>query len=403
MSKFLTKNWSAKIACIILAILLWMYSVSGLSKVGTFPGSLAIEVKNVPNSLVAIPDQELVKIKIIAEPSVWNSLSASSFSAYVDMEGKSSGVYDMPVQVISQVQNVQIVEKDPNKILVRLEPQISKNIPIKTKIEGQAGEGLAPGETIISPQETTVTGAKSIIDKINEATARIVLTGEKDKINKTVKLSAYDATGNEIKGITFSPSEVQITIPFVKAAEIKTVGIEVTTSGKPKSGYWISLITTDPATLTITGSAAILAGTNSIKTEPVSIEGIWQTKNTDADIIIPSGLRITEKLTQVKVQIQIQATISSREVTASYKFENLDPKFRVTSADPSNVRVTLTGPVDVLSNLNTDNIILKINLADIKNSQEYSIQLGPSMFSIPGNLQIANFIPTSIKIKVSQL
>ena len=151
MINLFTNNLTAKIICLLLAFSFWTYVVSGEAKVDNFPGSLAIEVKNRPENLVVVKDVNEVEIRIMAERGVWQKLSSGSFEAYIDLSGLSQGTHDVAVNVRSSVDEVQIVEVKPAKILVSMEPVVHKTIEVKSKTEGIKVVILIPSDLLIMP------------------------------------------------------------------------------------------------------------------------------------------------------------------------------------------------------------------------------------------------------------
>jgi len=401
MFKFITNNWPAKIMCLILAIVLWGYVAVGESQVDNFPGEIALETKNVPENLVAITDVERVQIKISADRNIWNRLSSNSFTAYIDLNGLSEGTYETDVIVKSNVGNVEIVDVAPQKILVRLEKVAKKIIPVKLQVEGDAGEGLVAGDAKIEPENIEISGAKSIIEKILDATAIIKLNGETENIEKTVALSALDAEGEEIKNINFNPKEVKVSLPIVKAGTTKTVGIKVKTSGKPKAGYWISQITTIPSDITIKSNSGVLKGTNYIETKTIDVEGASQNISRTIDLDLPSGVTTIDNIATIKIEIKISPTNLDKEISANIAYENLSGLLKVDGLDPNNIKVMASGPSDILNNLSGSNVQLKINLSNYKSAGSYSIDIDKSMISVPGGVSISSFVPSSVKVNLS--
>lgn len=398
MFKFVTNNWIAKLICLILAVVLWGYVAVGESQVDNFPGEIALEIKNVPADLVAIIDTESVQIKISADRNIWNRLSSNSFSAYIDLKGLAEGTYEREVAVKPNVDNVEIVEIMPQKILVRLEKISKKIVPVKLQTEGEADEGLVPGDATIEPENVEISGAKSIVEKILEATAVIKLNGETENIEKTVALLALDAEGEAIKNISFTPKDVRIALPIVKAGTTKTVGIKAKTSGKPKAGFWISQIVVNPADIAIKSNGGVLKGTNFIETKSIDIEGASQNISRTIDLDLPLGVTAVDGINSVKVEIKVSPTNLDKEVSASISYENLNPSLKVDNIEPNNVKTVINGPADILTSINVQ---LKLNLANYKSAGSYSLDIEKSMFTIPAEVIISSFIPSSVKITLS--
>lgn len=401
MFKIITNNWGIKLICLILALGLWTYVAIGESRVENLPGKIPLTIKNTPANLVAITDVETVQIKVSADRATWQKLSANSFEASINLSGLTQGTHEVSVSVSSSVDKVEIVDINPNKVLVRLEPMSKKNVPIKVQTEGQAGEGLVPGEATLSTDQAEISGAKSIVDKILEATAIIQLNGETAQIEKTVSLVALDAQGEIIKNVNFSPKDVAVTLPIVKAGTSKSVGVNVKLTGNPKSGFWVSQITTTPVDLIVSGSSGILRTINSIDTKNIDIEGISANLTKSVDLDLPSGVTLANNVTRVQVQIVVSALSSTKSVAASLVYKNLASNLRVDSVDPNNVQVLITGPANVLDGLTSNDVQINLDLSSYSGAGSYSIDINRNMISAPNGVGVASFVPSAIRITLA--
>ncbi len=401
MFKRITNNLTVKLICFSLAAFLWIYVTAGQNSVGKFPSSLKIKTINVSAGLVAIYDNKTVEIKIMAEPRVWKSLSSSSFSAYVDTSSLTAGTYELPVNVVSSVPGVQVVERNPDKIFVTLEPIITKKVGISKKIEGSAGDGLIAGTVEFEPSQVEASGPKSLIESLTEATATISLNGETSNVKKTVPIIALDEKGDTINSIQFVPSEVVANITIVKASNNKTVGIKVKTTGTPKTGYYVSNIATVPGTIDITGPQSAIADLNYIETHTIDIDNI--SSNTEQEVLLktPSGVALQAgSPSKVLIRITVSPVETSREITAKVKYEK-DAAIEVESMDPGQVRVVVSGPAELISTLTPNDVILTFDLKGKEEGIE-RYTLSAANFTVPNGVTIVSILPSSIKITLKK-
>ncbi len=405
MWKIITKNLWIKIFCLLAAAGLWLYIASGQNSVGKFPGSITVRAINVPAGLVATYDIKTVNIKVMGDSSVWRKLSSDTFSAYVDLSAHSEGTYELPVNVVSSVQGVQIVEKDPEKIFVSLEPVISKKVNVNKKIEGSAGEGLVAGNIDLDPTEVDAKGPKSLIDKLTEATATINLNGETDNFTKTVSVVAYDENGDPENNIEFVPAEVKASVSIVKASNNKTVGIKVLTSGSPKSGYFVSDISTTPATVDITGPADILVKTSYAETFSVDIGGASLDMEKSVSLNLKDGIALQAGTTpKILVKIKFSRADISKEMTANITAKNLDSSYYLSSVNPIQINVTCSGPADLIANLKNSDVNLALDFADkrILSGAVYNFELSAKNFSVPDGVSVSSIVPSSVSVAVDK-
>lgn len=401
MLKLISNNWQAKLVCLILAMGFWVYVAVGESQVDYLPGKIPLTIKNIPDNLVAIADVDSVQIKISSDRTTWQRLSANSFESFIDLHGLTQGTYQVDVTVNSNVSKVDIVDINPKKVLVRLEPLTKKTVPVKLQTEGNVGDGLVPGDATIDHEEVEISGAQSIINKVLEATAVIQLNGETSDIEKTVPLVALDSQGEKIKNINFSPGEVKVKLPIVKTGTSKTVGIKVKLDGNPKTGFWVSQITTSPSTITVRGNNGVLKNINYIETKSVNVEGISAEISKTVDLDLPSGVSLADNNLSVKVDVQFSSVSSSKEITAALVYNNLASNLKIDSSDPSTIKVIVSGSTDLLNTLSSDNVKINFDLTNYHTAGSYSIDLNKDIISVPSGATVSSFNPSAIKINLS--
>lgn len=394
------RNGWAKILCLLLALTLWVYVGIGQTKNANFPGNIPLQFKNVPSGLIAVSDTDKVTIKVVAENDVFRQLSVDSFSAYLDLNGLDEGNYEAKVNVITNTANVQIVEINPSRVVVRLESKIEKEIPVIATIDGKAGDGLVPGQAVIEPANVRVSGAKSVVNSLLEATAKIQLQGETADFKKVVKVVGLKANGQEISGLEFKPNQVTVSVPIVKASNIKTVGIKVVTTGAPSDGFWISKIETDPATVVITAAESQISKISFVETAQIDISNISKNTAAEIDLKPAAGVNIVDQVSKVKVNIFVSQNQATKEINTGFKWQGLAQNLKVSSVEPMTVKVILTGPQEKLENLSADDIALVVDLAGLNNPGTYSVDISRSSIAGPTGISVSSIVPSAVNVRL---
>jgi len=400
------KNPVIKIFCLGAAFALWVYVSASQNTIGKFPGSITIKAINVPSGHVAMFDIKTVDIKVMADPSVWSKLSADSFSAYIDAAGHAEGTYELPVTVVSSVPGVQVTEKTPDRIMVRLEGIVSKEVDIRAKTEGSAGEGLIAGNITLDPIKTTVKGPKSTLNSINEAVALIRLDGEVDKFERNIILVAYDVNGEAIGDIEFLPAEAKASVAIVKASNNKTVGVKVNVIGSPKAGFYISSITVTPSVVDIVGSPNVLSEINFIETLPVSVLDLEASFEKDIGLNLKNSVSLQAGVpSRFKVKIVIDRSDASQVVTGTVKYANLPFGYAVSSINPSEIKVTCIGPNDIIASLKSSDVIVTLDFNGVKpsNNSLIPISINSNNIKVPEGVLVSNVVPTVVMVSIGQV
>lgn len=398
--KFLTSNFPAKILALVCALALWIYVSASESKIGYFPGEIPIEVKNKPLELAPLYEESKVKVKISAPFEVWRKLSIDNFKAFIDLSGYEKGTYEVDVEVVVNLSSVQILEKDPARIIVRLEEIAEKEVPALVKFEGEAKTGFVPEKAKIEPEKVKVRGAKSILETLSEVTCLIKLSDEEEDFKKTVSPAVFDEKGRERKGLEFSPPSLLVSVSIVPASESKTVGIFVKTKGRVKTGFYISKISSDPSTVEISGSGSVLKNILYLETKVIDIEGLEKDKTIEAELSLPSGITLGPEKRKVLVSITLSENQTEREIAPSYNFQ-LPSNLKVENIQPASLKTIISGPSSVISALTSNEVVLNLDLSS-KQAGTYTIDLQKNMFSLPSSCYILSYLPSSLTIVLTQ-
>lgn len=393
---YITHNWKIKVVAIIVAAGMWVYAASIETNVAKFPSAIPISVVNLTPGYTAIFDQKEVKIEIAADAAVWQKLSASSFTAFIDLNGFSAGTYEVPLNVTTQVADLSIISKDPNVLVVTIEPAIEKEIPVVPRIEGDAAENMIAGDVIFDPASVKISGPESVVSGISQATAEIVLSGESHDFSKAAKLVALDNKNQPIKNVSFSPQSVVANIKIVRAGNIKNVGIRVVTSGSPAKGFFVSSVATDPAVISISGVPNIIRTISSIPTEDIDISGASQTISTTVTLNMPNGVR-SDNTNTVSATIVISQIATTKPLTIPIDFTNTPPGLKIGSVSSQSVDVVVSGQASAIEATGAENIKITLDLSTAKAGENtFAVLVGN--FSIPAGISIQTFSPQSITV-----
>ena len=383
------------LAMIIMAMVSWIYVTAAESRVDNFPGQIPVTLKNVPDQLVALPETDTITVRLRADQRSWSLLSVDSFSAQLDLKGLVSGIHEVPVTVAVSVPNVQIVEKKPATITVRLEESVSKDVPVRVVVQGKAAAGKAPGEPNVTPDHVSAVGAKSIVAAVTEAQAIVTLGGEGSDVQRTVELVAQDQQGDPVQGIRFEPASVGVSIPIVQASNTKTVGVRVVTIGAPNDGYYVQKIAVSPSTVVIAGSAEI----DAIDTTPIDLTNLAATKTFTVDLVFPTGITSIDRVTRASVTLTIAPLPISKQVPVTYTFTDLDSVLKVDQVTPASGSVAVAGPSDVLTGLNA--VTATVSLSGLS-AGTHAVNITSSLIQAPEGVTVSGSpTPSAISVTLS--
>ena len=123
-----------------------------------------------------------------------------------------------------------ILGYDPPSITVRLDPLITKTVPIQVD-HGEVPAGLNPSPPVLSVPNAVVSGPESVVRLVTSAEARVVVQPSGIDVDQTVDLVAVDARGEVQSPVKIEPSSVHVQISVGSGRQNKTVPVNRSSPG----------------------------------------------------------------------------------------------------------------------------------------------------------------------------
>ena len=174
MDKSENRTLIIKIICVLLSLGLWLYVSTVENPLRTYElKNIPVELTNVDsvtNSKFAIANtqQFTVDLKLEGSSNEVVKVKKEDFRIIADMSAYAlkNGENNIPVQIITSPENIDIKNNGFLGIKVNLEELVEKQFTIKSKVKVNYKEHIYKKEQIISPKAITVTGGKSSVERI---------------------------------------------------------------------------------------------------------------------------------------------------------------------------------------------------------------------------------------------
>lgn len=298
-------NWPLKLAAIVLATMLYAGLVVSQS-VQELPTSIAVVPTLPPKAVLGESLPQVTRIRYITIGDASARASADSFRATIDLTGvdPSAGSTYVRIDVKSVDPRFTVVNFDPPGIYVQLDPLITKTVPVRVAT-GTTPSGLDVRPAVVSPKTVTVRGAASVIDRVIEARADVVIEPNALDIDRDIDLIPVDAQDNRVTPVDVVPAAAHVQIAVFSDRETRPLPVTPLVTGDPAAGYEVASVTVTPLLISVEGDADQLVPLLSAETEPISINGATQDIVTDAKLALPPGvLPLGESTVHVTIKIR---------------------------------------------------------------------------------------------------
>ncbi|HHW18751.1 MAG TPA: hypothetical protein GXX30_07600 [Firmicutes bacterium] len=346
--KVTTNDIVAKVAAVILALIVWVQVFNDKNPLEKRILSLDVEPKNYGDKLVVGLNPQKVNVTIEGRAKTLAEVEKEKPKAIADLTGVEPGESAVSLTV-SLPRGVKLLEINPKKVTVTLDVSHTRKVPVIVEVQGDPNEDYTKGIPYSIPQQVEVKGPRTLVDKVQSAVGVVDVTGAVKEVTGVISVVPKDAMGNEVKGVDVDPKEVKVTVPMTALPPAKTVRVHVPVVGTPKSGFKVVGVAVEPEVVKLRADPSIIGSINSLSTKSVDVSGKDASFETVAVLDVPRGVSV--QTYQVRVRVEIAEDIIERTFK-DVIVQLLNPAPGLAwQLDPPVVDIVLTGRSDILSRI----------------------------------------------------
>ncbi len=204
----------AKVICLILAVMLWMYIV-GAAEVHYEFGEVPVEYVNVAPGLAVSEDSlRAITVRVSGPKASISALESSDFKVVKSLADKREGekwVVLSLEDVRSPQPDVRIERTDPISLRVFLERVESRLVRVVPKLQGESPLGFIVTARA-RPEQVMVTGPYTLVHQLTEVPTEVVdISGRQATFAATVRLRV------EMKSVQkLNPASVEVLVEIAE-------------------------------------------------------------------------------------------------------------------------------------------------------------------------------------------
>ena len=383
MRERLTHNLGLKILSLALAVLVWLVVLSIEDPVYTREFS-DISVTEINGDQITEAGKaysyvggNTVSVKVKGKTSVVNRLSKDDLLAVADLSTLSITGAVMVDVSCPKYPSLEITPVGSSTVLkVEIEDLVEKSLNVKVVTSGKVASGYYIGQGGATPNMVTVSGPKSVVDKITEANVSVSIgSSNTSDVTTNTSLKLLDQNGSEVSSSTLniSQSDISVTVPIYQT---KTVPVNFGVTGKVAEGYHMVSAVYEPKEVTVAGRREDLDKIDQVTLKDYDISGKNEKIEDSVSIVqniaeqLPDGVVFTDKEATVALVVDIEKiTEASFELPLSkisLKGSSTDYVYEKSVAGSSDKAVTLKvkGIASEVNNLTADNLTALIDVSD---------------------------------------
>lgn len=380
-------NWKTKqkiivqIVSVLLSIGLWLYVTNTENPIRTVEvNKIPVQLLNTNNlsdqGMALAPDQNnYVNLKVEGSSQDVYKLNKDDFKVQIDLAEYALKIGDnaIPITIVDTPSNVSVKNTSSLVVTIKIEAVTKKDLEVQSKIDVAAKVNYYVAPAQIEPESITVSGPKSLVDKVQS----LVVQGQEDNVSedivKNYEVVALDENGYAVDGVKLSSERVQVTI---KVNSGKSVPIKLNTSENQNNGVSITSMELSQDHVEIIGPENIIDSINEVYTEEVDLSKVNKNTKLNISLIVPNGV---EKISVYEVTLSLTVeehkdntdNKTTKEVDVIFNTNGLAEGLEMTPAT-NTVRVVLSGDSNILNAITAENISANIDLSKITDAGQYN-------------------------------
>jgi YbbR domain-containing protein len=398
-------DYGRAVFAVALAVLLYFVAVNETNPENRqkVPFTVPVQPVNVPAGLIVTTPPAPVSLWVRAPANVFSRLRADSFTAQIDATGTVVGDNDnLPITVNWTDPEVRAADPEPAIARLHLEGNREQVLPVRVNVTGQVPSGYQQGQPTVDPPQVTVSGATSLVGRATEAVVDVSVDRLTVSVNGVYTPRIVDDRGNDLKDLNLraTPPAVTVQVPITQQTQYKELGIRAVTVGQPAPGYVLQPLEVNPATVTLVGDPAGLAGANFVDTAPIDINGISATAVRSIALSPPPRTLLLQQGQTVSVTIRVTTLTVNQTVRVPPSVINLSGTVQL--AHPLDlVSVTISGPAPALATLALNPNDFKV-IVDAGGKGVGRYDLDVTIQQVPTGLQLQDFSPKKIQVDLNE-
>ncbi len=355
---------------LLVAFALWVYVITVVS-----PGS-EDTYYNIPvilqgesvlaerGLMITEKDSETVTLKLAGNRTDLSKLNSSNTTVIVDVSkiydpGAYNLSYDVDYPGDIPDNAVSVQSHTPDAIRLVVEERVTKAVDIVISYSGNLPEGFIKEKEELDYTQVTVSGPKSVVDRIAQAVIPVDLTDRSQTMVEQLAFSLCDAAGEPVDAakVKVDLDAVTVTVPIKRWKEI-TLRMEVIPGGGATEQT--SFIEITPATIKVSGSESLLDGLEELVLGTVNLGEILDAETRTYDIKLPEGITNETGITQATVQIDFPE-LSTKTFKITHILPVNVPEGLKAEIATQELEVKIRGPKEVIENLTEKDVVVNVD------------------------------------------
>lgn len=294
-------------------------------------------------------------------------------------------IYDINLPAAVSAQNLSLVDREPNNVILTVEKLEKKSIQVKVLTEVDIVPGYTADRLVQNYTEIEIVGPKDAVDQVQYAQAVLKRENVDQTINSVLTYQLIDNNGEAIENseITSDVTEIEVTLPILMYKDVPLEAPVIDGGGATSDDAVISI---EPSTVRLSADPTVLESIQSIKLSAIDLSSLMTNSEEVTRVItIPEGCSSLsgEQEATVKVQIRNKAIRQMRISKNDFQYTGVPNTLHVESRT-SVLPITIRANEDDIDKIVEDNIRVVVDFSNINLTETAASMTVPVKIYIDG-------------------
>lgn len=325
---------------------------NGLMLLSGYDATVDLELEGERKYLMRLDTE---KVRIVADTS---SITAA---------GVQTLEYDIIYPDDFPRSEVTVKNRSVYRVTVTVGKLHSKEIPIRTEINGQVADGYFTGDVQIDPTTLVLRAEREDMLNISYAKVSVNIGGATSTVIETVEYTLYDYNDVPVynDNIRASTKLIQVTVPVRTTKEVPLsvdlVGAELMESVDVKI---------DPTSVVLVGEGSALESISKLTLDKIYVEDLVPGLNTFSYTIkLPAGVSTLDGTKEAVVTVAINGTTEGHVTVENINCVGAADGLKAEVREP--LQVVLWGNEEEIAAVSASDVLVRVDVSDITTEGVY--------------------------------
>lgn len=337
----LRQNLLLKVISLATSILLYYFVQAERNPTVTRQFLAAVHTAHVPPDVDVESDQYQFAVSVTGPHTIVDTLKDTDVQAIADLGHIGSGEQRVPIQYrvprLPRDSELQLTF-DPAAPLVRFQIYPPHLMTVSMQYPNEPPPGFRYGHAEAHPARVKIVGNADHVTRVTRLVVNAAPSEIGIPIDGDFPVSARDADGIPVTGVSIVPPTVHVTVPLTIEPSTKVVPISPDISDLPLPPYRITSITVTPRQVKIAGRPETLNATSTLLTQAISVRDLAENREFKTGLVTPADVTVYDPAGRPLHTVAVRIGIGRATEPSSAPSRSSSPNMTSPPSTPKEVR-----------------------------------------------------------------